>query len=119
MTPTLADARAQVFGLLDVGLDGVDAAYDHEPTGETTGPVYVTVAFFRLTPTDIVEAVRIYSQMADSPTDAAERLEVAIASVDDRLKDSAFGPSQCEAEPDDGLGAYVARFLVDVPRQTF
>lgn len=119
MTPTLAEARAEVHRILDVPLTTVRSVYDHEPAGEADGPVYVTVTLARLTPTAIVEAVRIYSQVADSPTNGAAALETAIEEVDDLLKAEQIGPSDWDTGLNDELQCLVARCFVEIPRETF
>lgn len=120
MTPTLAEARAEVYALLDVDLPGIGAVYDHEPTGEVTGPVYVTVTFGGMRSTAILETVRVYSQMLDSPQVAAERLEEAIAVVDDALKAEQLGPSEwAEAAVDAEVGCLVSRCFVEIMRETY
>lgn len=119
MIPTLAEARAEVFAVLDVGPEGVEAVYDHEPTGETTGAVWVTVTFSALRSTSIVVAVRIYAQTADSPATAAEQMEVAVVAVDDLLKAAGHFPSDWDSGLNDELQCLVARCFVEVPRETF
>lgn len=119
MTPTLAESRATLAALLEPHLDGVDAVYDHEPHTETSGPCYVTVELEGLTSTDQLWAVRVYSQTADSPEDAASTLDVALGSVDDRLAESTFGPSEWQVGYEDNVSAVVAKAVLRLPRESF
>jgi len=119
MTPTLAEARADLFALLDGPMDSVDAVYDHEPHRETSGPCYVTVELDSITPREQRWAVRVYSQAADSPEEAAHTLDAAVAAVDDRLVEATVGPSEWQIGYDDNLTSFVARVFVTVQRETF
>ncbi|MEJ7763883.1 MAG: hypothetical protein WKF86_00140 [Acidimicrobiales bacterium] len=120
MTPLLVEAKADLFSVLDSGpLNGVDSVYDYEPHREASGPCYVTVELFAITPTDTTWAVRVYNQLLDSPEGAAATRDVAVVAVDDRLGQNNYGPSRWEAGFDDALGCLVARTLVDVGRETF
>lgn len=118
MTPTLTDSRALLYAALGE-VAGVDAFYDHEPTGEVTGPVYGTIQLERITPTEQVWAVRIYSQLADSPEEAARSMDVALVAVDDALASRPFGPSTWDVGVDDRVGALVARSFLNIERSTF
>lgn len=118
MTPTLVESQQSLYRLLDgQPLTDVDAVYDHEPTGEVTGPCYVTVALERVTPTEQVWAVRIYSQTADGVGDATTTAYSALDAVDERL--SPLAPSAWDVGHDDRVGALIARAFIDIPRETF
>lgn len=119
MTPHLLDERAAITATLDVGLEGVDAVYDHEPDRETSGACYVSVALERVTATEQVWAVRIYSQTLDSIEEGTTRLLTALESVDDALKDEPLGPSEWDLGFDDGIGCLVARTFLNRGRETF
>jgi len=120
MIPHLADARRALAALLERGtLHGVDAVYDNETDRECSGPCYVTVAVEAVRPTEIVLAVRVYSQIADGTTDATETLETAVESVDDRLAEEAIGPSEWQIALQPEIGCMVARCLTVAGRETF
>jgi len=119
VTPSLTDSRQALYDSLDVGLDSVDAVYDHEPNRELSGPCYVTIMLERIEPTEQVWAVRIYSQTADSPEEAARTMDVALDAVDAALGARPWGPSVWDVAHNDELNALVARTFVNVERETF
>ena len=117
MTPTLLESQERLFLLLDAPLEDVDAVYDHEPGAEATGPRYVTIALERVTATEQVWTIRIYSQTTDGLADATTGLYSALPAVDERLRP--LGPSEWEFGYVDAVSSLVARSSVAIPRETF
>ena len=120
MNPRISDARRDLAGNLEEPpIHGVDAVYEQESNREASGPCYMTVALERVTPTEIVLAVRVYSQMVDGVGDATDTLEAALEGADDRLLSLSLGPSEWQVGLDSEISCMVARCFVNYPRTTF
>lgn len=87
MRPTLSDNRADIVDLFASMASAGVTVYDHEPTGEVEGPVFVTVSYdgVPVTPTEITATVRIYSQAGDDPGGAEVRLADALDAAESCL----------------------------------
>jgi len=118
--PGLSEARRDLAAALEYPpLDGVDAVYEQESNREASGPCYLTVALEAVRPTEIVLAVRVYSQMVDGVGDATDTLEAALEGADDRLLALGLGPSDWQVGLDAEISCMVARCFVNQPRTSF
>lgn len=118
---TLANAKAELFGLLQSGgtptVAGVTKVFDHEPaSGQALKPVSITLFTAGATPTEWLITVRVYVSADVDVRKAQADLDLLMAAIEARLT-SGYGPSQWDIEYADDLKMLVATWLLEVGRE--
>ena len=123
---TLAERKAELDALLrnddDTStIDGVNAAYDHEPGNWTAQPpVFTTCVVAGMTPDFWQFSVRLYISVDPDPAQAQRLVETLMPALDAAVGvDSHFGASNWVVEYDSVLKALVTTNVYSCGRQDY
>lgn len=120
MNPTLAQARADLHGIVSGATQNLVAVYDVEPINEVDGPAWATVALEGFDVTRQRWQVRIYVDYRDDGADSARTLDEALGEVEDALAaDDRYEAGSWTIGVDPAIGCWVARTTVLRGREDF